>query len=353
MKKSILLFPLFIPMGIFAQSTYTVDNDPTSGANYISVQTAIDAAQAGDTIYIHPSVAGYGNFTINKTIHLRGVSHNPEYNSGAVAGIDIITLNAPTGAPNSSISGLQLNKIAVTSGAQNYSGLSITNNDIRNRIDASNTANTCNNWYIAGNRFYITTFEVINKQNSTLHHNWMIVNNFIQQNATSSSWSIFKHLGFSDIVKNNIVMLNHTGSGSNICSNCSSAKIENSIILFKGNSTGVATNEMTYNNCLSYSYAGQILTDLPGANNLNNTDPGFVNDGGTPDFGYGKDFHITAASPAYAHGNDGQQLGLFGNSFPFSMRGYPIDLPYIKSYNSASTVTQGGTLNIQLEAVGN
>lgn len=351
MKTFTSLLVLLVPFGLTAQTTYTVDNDPTAGANYTSVQSAIDAAQAGDTIYIHPTPISYGNFTISKTIHLRGVSHNPEYNAGALAMLGNITLNSPIGAQNCSVSGLRFERLSV-SGNQNYSGLSITNNDIRNSIVASNTPNTCNNWYIAGNRFHSSSYYMIDKYNMSLHHNWVVTNNYIFQTSTYFGASTFYKMDFSDVIKNNIVVLNHDGSGSYMCNGCSNAKIENSIILFKGNSTGVAV-DVTYNNCLSYSYAGQTLTALTGTNNLNNTDPLFVNDGGTPDFGYSKDFHITAASPAYAHGNDGQQLGLYGNDFPFNMRGYPADLPYIKSFISSSVVGQGGTLNVQLEAVGN
>lgn len=351
MKKFTLLLVLLIPFGLIAQTSYTVDNDPTAGANYTSIQGAINAAEAGDTIYIHPSPTSYGNFTINKTIHLRGISHNPEYNAGALAIIGDITLNSPIGAQNCSISGLRFERISI-SGNQNYSGLSITNNDIRNSISASNTPNACNNWYIAGNRFHSSSYNMIYKYNTAHHHNWMVINNYIFQTSTYIGASTFSYMGFSDIIKNNIIVLNHDGSGSSMCSSCSNAKIENSIILFKGNSTGVVV-DVTYNNCLSYSYVGQNLTALTGTNNLNNTDPLFVNDGGTPDFGYGKDFHITAASPAYTHGNDGQQLGIYGNNFSFNMRGYPTDLPYIKAFTTSSVVGQGGTLNIQLEAIGN
>lgn len=351
MKKSTLLIALLAPFGLLAQTSYSVDNDPTSGANFTSLQSAIDAAQPGDTLYIHPTPANYGSITINKTIHLRGIAHYAEYNSGASAMLDNITFNAPIGAQNCSVSGLRFNRIIV-SGNQNYSGLSITNNQIYQSIHVSSTPNACNNWHISGNRFHSGYSHVISKQNVNLHHNWLITNNFFHQTSLNTNTPIFSYMSFSDVIKNNIIVLNHNGSNSEICVSCSNAKIENSIVLFKGNSTGVTSN-IPFHNSLSYSYPGQTLNNLPGTNNLNNTNPQFVNDGGTPDFGYSKDFHLSNASPGYTHGNDGQQIGIHGNNFNFIMRGYPNDLPYIKSFITSSVVSQGGTLNIQLEATGN
>lgn len=347
----LLLLTTAIPLALAAQTTHTVDNDPGAGAQFTSVQNAINAANAGDTIYIQPSTISYGNVTVNKTIHLRGIAHSPEFNAGNYAILGDITFDSPIGAPNSSVSGLRFGRIS-TNGNQNYSGLSVTNNYIENYVSVGSSQSNCSNWYIAGNVFVTNSSAgAIHKYNTSTSPNWMVVNNHIRQPSTSTNYAAFSRIGVSDIVRNNVLVFQHNGSNSTVCNQCSGAKIENSLILFTGNSTGVNGSGVTFNHSLIHSYVGQTMTDLPGMNNLN-ADPGFV-DAADPTYSVSKDFHIASSSPAYAHGTDGQQLGIHGNNFQFSKWGYPDDLPYIRSFVAPTVVPIGGFLEVQLEAVGN
>lgn len=351
MKNLVLIIFFGFCHNLIAQTTHTVDNNPSAGADFTSLQAAIDAAVIGDTIYVHPSAVAYGNITINKTLHLRGPGHLPEVTSGEAATIGNITFTAVIGAPNSSISGLRTGDIS-TGNSQNYSGLTLTNNRL-GRVLGSNTLNQSNGWVISGNVFLVNMFSILQKGNNS---NWVVVNNFIQNQATSSTWQIFTGFNASDLLRNNIIVSSQNTGNVKIFENCLNTVFENNLLLFLGTATGLNNtgSSVTFNNNLTYSYTGLTLSDLPGATNLNNTDPQFVNGGTTPTFGYSKDFNLTDSSPGSGYGVDGQDIGIYGNSYPFDMRGYPDDLPYVTSLIINNTVVStGGTLNVQFAAEGN
>lgn len=352
MKTIFISLFLASSLWIFGQTTYTVDNNPSAGANFTSVQAAINAATAGDSIYIHPSATTYGDITISKTIHLRGLGHRPEFNAGEFPTLGNISFNGILGAPNSSISGLFITGNIQISNVQNYSGLSVSNNRLH-RISGSNTLNQSNDWLIAGNVFITSSFALIDKANSS---NWMIINNFIQNNGTSVSWNTFTDLDASDIFRNNIIVSHQNGEAITVFVDCQNLTVENSIFITVGTATGITgtSSSITYNNCLSFSSIGQTLSALNGSDNLNNQDPQFVNGGTTPTFSYSKDFHLADGSPGADHGLDGEDIGIYGNSYPFSMEGYPEDLPYPTSLViENSVISNGGTLNVLFEAEGN
>lgn len=351
MKNITFILAIFSGTMLCAQTTHTVDNNPNAGADFTSVQAAIDAATLGDTIYIHPSPVSYGNITVNKTLHLRGPGHFPEASSGETATLGNVTLNAVIGAPNTTISGLKMGNVGLGN-AQNYSGLVLTNN-FMGKVTGSNTLNQANGWVISGNLIIVNTFGVIQKGNNS---NWVVVNNFIHNQGTSNTWYTFVGLNSSDLLRNNIVITNQNSGNATVFQNCLNAVAENNLFLFLGTATGLnnATSTITFNNNLTYSYTGLTLADLPGGENLNNTNPQFVNGGTTPTFDYTKDFNLSESSAGSGYGLDGQDIGIYGNSYSYDMRGYPDDMPYVTSLVINNPVVgAGGTLNVQFAAEGN
>jgi len=353
MKNLLLFFTFCLVNMAYTQTVHTVDNSPNSGADFDNLQTAINAATLGDTIYIHPSPETYGNITINKVLHLRSLGHSPQYTNGMSAQIGNIVLNATIGAQGITLSGLRFVNLTI-SGTQNYSNLEISN-CLFQRITASGTANACNNWVITGSILLGSSFDNINKQNS---NGWFVTNNHLSQPNTNATWSTFRNFNATDIVRNNIIVTQQNTNNAKIFNDCVNFTVENTIILFTGNSPGFdfSGNSITFNRCLTYHIPGLTLPDLNGDNNLNNTNPMFVDIGtnNNPNFSVNKDFNIEENAPASGHGTDGQDLGLYGNSFPFNRYGYPTDLPYITSMQIINNVVGvGGTLNVNIEAFGN
>ncbi len=333
---------------LLAQNVHTVDNNSPSAGDFTTIAAAITAASPGDTIYIQPSPEAYGNVTITKLLHLRGAGHAPLYTNGMAAELGSITLNIPIGGNGITISGLRFGNLGVT-GTQQYPNLEIINCRT-GRIAAGNGVDQCNNWVLIGNVISVNTPNIMAKGNS---NGWVVSNNYIRQEGTAVSWSIFQNFNTSDIVRNNVIVNAYANDSGAMFNGTTGLLVENSIILFNGNSTGLnlSGNTVTFNNSLNYSYVGQTLTALPGNNNLNNQDPLFVSVGTNPNYGATKDFSLQASSPGAGHGTDGQDIGLFGSDFNFSPRGYAFDLPYITKMEVTNAVVgQGGVINVNFEA---
>lgn len=350
MKTLLLIFIASLSAGLaLAQNVHTVDNNTPSVGDFTTVADAVSAASPGDTIYILPSPVDYGNFTVTKVLHFRGAGHSPAYNSGQGAVLGNITLNIPIGGNGITFSGLRMGNVSV-SGNQLYTNLEFINNLIYGRIVAGNGQNQCNNWIFVGNVFSSNIFDIINKSNS---NGWLVLNNYIRQVGTSATWSMLRNFNSSDVVRNNIFVNAYTNNPGSMFNDCTGLTIENSVVIFNGNSTGInlSGNSVTFTHCLSYSYPGQTLDALPGNNNLDNQDPQFVSIGDNPYYAATKNFGLQATSPGAAYGTDGQDIGLYGSDFNFSPRGYPADLPHITKMEITNAVVgQGGTLNVEFEA---
>jgi len=76
--------------------------------------------------------------------------------------------------------------------------------------------------------------------------------------------------------------------------------------------------------------------------------------GGSPTFSSSKDFNLADGSPGENGGTDGEDIGIYGGSFPFNKYGYPPNMPYPVFMEITNPVIGvGGTLNVVFEAVGN
>ena len=71
MKKLLLLSIIYIGlMSALKATIITVDNNVNSPADYTDLQTAIDAATAGDTIYVAGSNTTYGAKNVTKKLNI-------------------------------------------------------------------------------------------------------------------------------------------------------------------------------------------------------------------------------------------------------------------------------------------
>ena len=358
MKTIILNFTFFLlGAGLFAQTTWTVDNRPGTTAQFTSVQAAHDAAQAGDFIYVHPSSVGYGNLNISKTIHIRGIGHNPELGNGLNASINGITfINSSTNASNpsgTSISGLNISAISNTT-VESLSNVIIQNNRIQNLFLARGL-----NCVIQGNIFFPLFATAINLGTGT-HANYFISHNIfnLATNGSSSEASI-NQANDSDTIANNIFIFNGLSSDPGIFRDSSNPIANNNIFLINNTISNGFRNPnstVSFQNCLTFAYGGQNLNILNGNNNLNNINPLFENIGTpeNPAFTYTKDYKLAIGSPAIDAGSDGDDLGIYSQGFLFQMRGYPFDLPYPTKINITNAVVEaGGNLEVNFGARAN
>ena len=360
MKTIILNFTfLLFSASFFAQTTWTVDNRPGTTAQFSSIQAAHDAAAAGDFIYIHPSPNTYGGLSIKKEIHLRGIGHGPELANGEHAILNNISLSRnateATNASCSSMSGLEINVINDANEFP-FTNILIQNNSITGYFSFYQAYN----YIIQGNVFNSNYGNVINF-NGTAHANNIISHNIFNIVAnTSTTSAIFNNLLSSDTVSNNLVIMNFNGATNTFFYNCNNPRVNNNMFVLGTTAviSSITMNSSTINfqNCLTFDYGGGTVAAISGTNNLNNTNPKFVNIGtpANPGFLYTSNYKLATGSPAINAGSDGDDLGIYGQGFLFQMKGYPFDLPYPTQINITNAVVEaGGTLEVNFKAKAN
>lgn len=325
-----------------AQTVHTVDNRSQSGAQFTDLQVAIDAATAGDIIQIHPSDDAYGNATIGKTLTLVGLGHDPITNDqGLTATLNNVSFYGT--AANSEIKGLTINAIILGGGTvNNLDNIHIIHNRINSAIVASSANGLIDFWIVEGNYFTSATTDV-----STNADGWLIKNNFMFGGVTG--------LNVTNLITNNIFFSTSNSATDTIFSNCTSTIISNNIFVTNGNMTefGISSStNLDFRNNLTYSYVGNTIVDLPGTNNLNNTNPMFVlAPTTTEDEFYDNDYHLAAGSPGINYGTDGTNIGVFGNNFLFDPQGRPDLMPYPTSITiNNNVVAPGQDLNVNFTA---
>ena len=355
-KKLSILILICLNFTIQAQTIHIVDNNQGAGAQYINVQDAVDAAAAGDIIYIQPSPNSYGQIQMTKSLSIYGIGYNPELNNGQKATVSDIRFQYAD-ASGSKISGLNINTIYLDNGTFNNHNVIITNNRI-NYIVGNGTTSRANNAIISGN--YLNRYGPVILCLSS--QNWVISNNIIRQDDPNpNGWYSFDRLNATTILNNNIILTRQNGNGNQstqVFYNCNGTQISNNIFLFTG--TGVANmnlgsnSALNFQNNLTYSY-NTTLDVLSGTNNIDNMDPLFV--AFDPNVGLNSttnDFNLQAGSPAVNAGTDGFDLGVFNGNLPFNLRGYPTELPYLTDFVIFNNIISAGmSLNINVKANAN
>ena len=325
----------------FAQTVRTVDNRSQSGAQFTVLQDAIDAASAGDIIQIHPSETNYGNITIDKTLHLVGLGHDPITNDqGLVANIN--TLRFTGTATNSEIRGLDIGSVSQTGTIVDLDNIHFIHNKIGS-VNAGATNGLTDGWIIEGN--YITN---VGFALNTLANGWVIKNNFMLGGVAN--------LDVTCTVINNIFFSVTNAPIDIFFSNCTSTPVSNNIFVATQENMvefGISNSPtLDLRNNLTYNYFGNTIIDLPGTNNLNNTNPMFVSvPGGSEDDFYNNDYHLAAGSPGINYGTDGTNIGIFGNNFLFDPQGRPDLMPYPISITiNNNVIAPGQSLNVDFTA---
>jgi len=364
MKK--LFFFIVLLAGISytmqAQTVRFVDNNPgaptASGVNYTTIQAAIDASSPGDIIYIQPSTINYDAPTVNKKLNIYGLGHNPELNAGARAYVPAFYFAGAAAATK--ISGLFIGTINL--------GYNFVNNGVvieNNRIDGSITGNgqtgRSDQIVVVGNYFYNAGGGDSIDPIASL--DWTIANNLFYKNTTQPTYRLFYRLNNSTILNNNIILSRQNGDTNQsiqVFLNCDGTQISNNIFIFTGNNVANmnlgSNTSLLYNNNLTY---GTVTTldplPGPGLNNINDVNPQFVSfDPALSLNDPSNDFHIQTGSPAEGAGADMNDLGIFNGAYPFNIRGYPTELPYLTDFVIFNNILSEGTdLNINVKANAN
>lgn len=338
MKK--ILLPLLLCASSFAHSTvYTVNNNIPSPGQYTSVNTAIAAASAGDTIYINGSPYNYNSFTISKKLTIIGTGWEPRTSNGTFSLVDNINFSGGAAATGSVIMGLDLNQININ---QILTGLLIARNKIRSRVTWDSDIKDLTiegNWFSRGG-----TSNCIETGGSS----FTVYNLYVRNNIIDGSLYIYSYYGMGNIYLNNNLFI---GNGSKTAFyNVTSVTLANNIFYGRDGASGISgstiKNNITYGNSdNSLLASGNTLI-----NNQINVDPLFVN-ATIGSYTVSQDYQLQGTSTAINAGTDGLDIGLSGGEGYFETHGVP-GIPQMNSLQLLSPangqVNPGGTIQVKI-----
>jgi hypothetical protein len=323
MKKLIIATTMlfFLSETSFAK-IWRVNNMPGITADFTTAQAAHDAASAGDTIHLEPSVNNYGGVNAQKPL--------------VWISIGSFLIDNP-GNQFSTTTGKVTSFICNNGSAGTVASLFIESSCY---IYASN---------VVLNRCHLTGGLYINNNPSNI----VISQSFIYPYCTIDATNV--------IFSNNIVSYGITMSGYN-----SSAIITNNVLNFQGRNESYSGPASIYNSVFqnNISIKGgtyNFYNSLPsynmfpdanfqtGNNNVLNANMSnvFVNSTGNVD----KDFQLKTGSPAIASGYGGIDMGAFGGSTAYKLALQPA-IPAITNMSTPSS-TGGNTIQVTFSAKSN
>lgn len=349
--------PLFLILsfGLYASSlatVRTVSNDPSTLAQYNTVQAAVNASVSGDTIYIHGSPTIYPAFTItDKRLTLIGPGWAPVKNFYAPpATIYDMTITG-TGADNSEIQGLVFHVGITISGSNHPNNLRFIRNQFKAAINFLSATPFSgfvfeNNWFDGG---------LINASTVTQHSNFIFRNNIFYATGNGNVSGLFTT---QNIIFDHNLWYGPSSSVVNAFGNsCRNLIISNNIFVRRNaaanNTNGVFNDNITYNAGINDPWAS-IYGNSGDTSNIANQNPQMFNQDSV-NAGINNpllNFTITAG-PANNSGSDGKDMGLMYD--PTGLLNWANSrlsrIPYIYSMQITNPViSAGATLNVQVEA---
>lgn len=361
MKKYILLSLLAIGLTHSFATIRTVSNNPDRPGQFTTVDAAITASVAGDTIYVHGSQFTYPDFSVSKRLVIIGAGYNSNNQFNLPTKVSSIYLNRDTGLQNANgtvISGFQVTSQIRNNGNPGVENITIFRNLINGVIYTYNPS--------AGGIF---------------GNNWVIYNNIIwsisggSSGATSSSSSnitIQNNIMMGDVggFSMSSVLIDHNVfPGADALGGIYYATITNNIFTrTTGNILATSVSFNTFNNNLSNlttigpnaptnSFAGGGNTE---AGNFIAVDPQFENVTNLNAFDYSFNYRLKTTSTVRNAGTDGTDLGIYGGAHPFPSGGAagsgydtsPLPpVPQVTEVNILNSTLQPGTpLNVNVKA---
>jgi len=350
MKTKLLIFSfVIIALGSLSARVRTVCNAaitggaPNAGLRYTNLQTALDSAHVGDTIYVVGSQTDYGSITIPTRVTLIGAGYNvtgTQYNYNSI--VDQINIDSTSNTGDSLVSGTRIMGMVVNNYLDNSATAGINNIDIERCYVGYYLYINGNNWTIRNN--IIANLNC--NGNNVTWNNIYIQNNFVSYITNSSSTSvIIDHNNFvtngnscfyyvtNAIISNNIFWACRPDNGSNVSGN--------------NFSNNVTTNTSLYN--------------LPPANNVGSGDTAtttsFFNDPtiSVTTFNQNTIWNYNwktfkAASKINNRATDGTNPGVYGGSYPMPNLSGAGRIPQMVNMNVSGVAPAGGNLNVNFKA---
>jgi len=358
MKKILLAFTICLVSNTIFATIHTVSNDPATVAQFSNLQAAIDAAQSGDTLYIHGSPTIYPAFTLtDKKLAFIGPGYAPdkELTRTAIIAGGFVRNTAADGSSNGSeFNGLVFSSVIRISdtfiGSQAVSNLLFQRCQFNSIFTIGSGSLEIGNYLFEGNYFNSSG---IDAGPSVSFSNFIFRNNVFRNALNGRIFGGFVNVA-NIIVDHNLF---YSSNSFQMFSNCNDFLMTNNIIVrmdASGAKNTVFNNNITFNSSNNTPWAPGANNNVDGGGNVANQDPQMAaqtavnNTVDNPLL----DFSI-AAGPANNSGSDGKDMGLLYDATGTAnwANSRNSQLPRVTKMNILNpTIAPSGTLNVQLEA---
>jgi hypothetical protein len=359
MKNTIFLFICCVFAANLSATIHTVSNAPNIPAQFQTIQAAVDAAVAGDSILVEGSGIAYNAPTVSKKLVFIAPGFNPgSFNHKKVRLTG--TFKLLTGADASVIMGFSSDGTGWTMeiscsdvrvekndfGLQFYNSGNPTVGLINTVSGGIVIADGCSGAIIQDNLIGYATQSAIGALSSIIIQH----NIFLKDLHLNNSGIVISNLNGDYLFKNNIFHVDgYNINFSHLMAGITGVTFENNIFDFAFWGDFGTLSGCTFNNNMT----NQTTYPIPiafGANNL----VGLVYtyekyDVHTPFSQF--DLHLKAGSAGKNAGTDGQDIGVQTASHPFSMTGEPTGIPVVRSITlSNENVAPNSSFQVKIVA---
>ena len=305
--KWFVLFITLIQSFYCLAATRTVSNNPSTIAQFNTIQGAINASASGDTVLVHGSTASYGGFDINnKRIILIGPGFSPDIQSPLTAIVIGNVIISGSAAKKTEIHGMSF------LGSNNYISFPSSIDSLYFYRNVINTiyvsAYTTLTGFVFKGNYFISQFS---SHPYNIHQNFLFENNVFENAGVCLSY--FDNPSSNNIIFNHNLFFSGTGDPANTFTNVTNVHFVNNIFVERNFDATLTqctfTNNITFNCGPDNPWSINGNTD--GGGNIQDMDPQMaaqaaVNNGSA---GAISDFTISAG-PANNAGSDGKDMGL-------------------------------------------
>lgn len=345
-ERIVVICLLFASSFLAAQTTYTVNNNPNTAADFSNLQTAINTVPAGSILYVQQSATSYGGIVINKKINLVGRSHSDSSYKSQVDAVNFVA-----GGSDSSIKGLLIASIGESGSAAILSNITIVDNNISSISVGS--LHTFNNTLIQGNILNSALYTYTNASNILITNNLIFCSTlyFAKVDTLLLSNNVFSYGAGNPSITN--------GSASDVLSisNCifiTNTATNRNVDLVRGTAAIQVNNCITYNYNTTFTYGFTTGVGITTSGNVKlNTNPLFTNVGliapGLASPSNSSFYNPSTDNLILQAGSPITDGGIF-KDYKFKINGVPTGYPTIKVVENSATVPKNGNLSVTIEA---
>lgn len=334
MKQSFVLFLtiqlLFVGISLLKAQEKIALHHNGEVSFYITTKldSAILAAQAGDTIYLPGYVFEInGSIVIDKPLHLVGAGYHPDSTLATGATYFLGGVSIHPGAGGGSISGIYIE-------GSIYFGINNTNNNIRG-------------YRISDCRIFSIEFASYNTSTGIVIRRNVIVRNIlggdVQKCVVTNNLigNIVKDFGNNCLFQNNIFF--YSGVNGKTLQGMVNCLFENNIFLYNyRNAPPFSTNVSNFrNNIFLTSFSFPSDNNIGTGNIFDQAQSSiFVNQSGHG-FNFTHNYHLQASSSGANGGTDGTDIGIYGGPHAFKENWAPWNPRIISKFIDAKTDSSG------------